>query len=136
MTHDQLIDRAMIQQRLAIAAQAGDTDRIDEYVSCFTPDCVIDMVTIQVKGRDGVRQMLEQQTTAALAPSGKMTHHLTTCRIDFESVSEAKVTTYWMLVQSGGLERTGFYRDVFRKIEGEWLIFHRRPRYLQDRSKP
>ena len=130
MTDEQVKARAMIQQSLAVVAQSGDTHNVDDYVGCFTDDCVIDMVSVKVEGRAGVREMLEGQSAAGIAPSGKMEHHLTTCRIDFASETEAKVTTYWMLTQSRGLERTGFYRDVFRKVGGEWLIHHRRPRYL------
>ena len=52
---------------------------------------------------------------AGLSP-GFVSHHLTTCRIELTSDSEAKVKTYWFVITAAGLDHSGYY-DWFRKVE-------------------
>jgi hypothetical protein len=34
------------------------------------------------------------------------------------------------VTSAAGLDHNGYYDDHFRKVDGEWLLAHRRPRTL------
>lgn len=132
MTDDQLQDRAAIQQRLAICTQAGDARRADEYASCFCEDGVLELDS-RIEGREAIRQWMGTGSIIpqpSEGPPSFISHHLTTCRIDFTSRTSAAVRTYWLVTSSAGLDHNGYYVDEFRKEGDEWLIAHRRPRTL------
>ena len=132
MTKDQAADRAAIQQRLAIATQAGDARKAEAYAGCFAEDGVLQLDEA-IAGRAAILRWMEapsvipQPTTGA---PGFISHHLTTCRIDFTGPESASVRTYWLVTSASGLDHNGYYLDELRKIGGEWLIAHRRPRTL------
>jgi len=93
--------RDAIRQRLAITAQAGDARRADDYASCFTEDGVLQLET-SYEGREAIRRFMAAPSPIPQpisppgdqpsdrmqgAVAGFVSHHLTTCRIDFEEVS-------------------------------------------------
>ena len=132
MTDDQVKDRALIQQRLAIATQAGDARKADDYAESFTEDGVLQLDEA-IEGREAIRSWM---TAPSVIPQptnrkpGFISHHLTTCRIDFTGPETASVRTYWLVTSAAGLDHNGYYVDAFRKVGDDWLIAHRKPRTL------
>jgi hypothetical protein len=121
-----------IRTRLAQCAQAGDARKADAYAACFAEDGVLQLDEA-IEGRAAIRAwmagppVIPQRTDR---PAGFVSHHLTTCAITLESESRAKVRTYWLVTSPVGLDHNGYYDDVLRFEDGEWLLEHRRPRTL------
>lgn len=132
MTDEQVRDLEAIRQRLAACAQAGDARKADAYADCFTADGVL-ALSPAVEGREMIRAWMKApsvipQSTAR--PRGFVSHHLTTCHIDFTGSDTATARTYWLVTSTAGLDHNGFYVDQLRKEAGAWLIAHRLPRTL------
>jgi len=133
MTDEQVRDRAEIQQLLACLAQAGDARRADDYAAGFTEDGVLQLDE-DIAGREAIRQWMAgpaiiPQPGEGRAPSF-ISHHLTTCRIDFTGPDTASARTYWLVTSVAGIDHNGYYVDALKRVDGQWLIAHRRPRTL------
>jgi uncharacterized protein (TIGR02246 family) len=132
MTDEQLRDRAMIQQLLACCTQAGDARKADDYAACFTEDGVLQLDEA-IAGREAIRSWMAGPAVIPQpreGPPSFVSHHLTTCRIDFTGEDSASARTYWLVTSNAGIDHNGYYVDALRKVEGQWLIAHRRPRTL------
>lgn len=132
MTDEQIRDRAMIQQLLASCTQAGDARKADDYAACFTEDGVLQLDEA-IAGREAIRQWMAGPAIIPQpreGPASFVSHHLTTCRIDFTGEDTASVRTYWLVTSNVGIDHNGYYVDALCKLDGQWLIAHRRPRTL------
>lgn len=122
----------MIQQLLAIATQSGDARKADAYAECFAPDGVLELDE-KIAGRETIRQWMAAPSVIPQPKGGTpgfISHHLTTCRIDFTGPNTANARTYWLVTSASGLDHNGYYVDALQKIDGAWLIAHRRPKTL------
>jgi hypothetical protein len=132
VTNDQATARAAIAATLGACTQAGDARKADAYVACFAEDGVLELDQ-RIEGREAIRQWMTAPSPIpqpAGGSPGYVSHHLTTCRIDFTSETTATVRTYWFVITAIGLDHSGHYDDRFRKAGEAWLIEHRRPRTL------
>ncbi|PEQ14196.1 hypothetical protein B2G71_00875 [Novosphingobium sp. PC22D] len=132
MTAARAEDVVAIQQRLAAATQAGDARKAEAYAACFTPDGVLELAEVH-RGRAAIIAWMTAPSPFAAPQDGSpgyISHHLTTCKIDFVDEETASARTYWMVTSASGLDHNGYYADRLSRIEGEWLIAHRRPRTL------
>lgn len=133
MTPEESIALAEIQQHLACCAQAGDARRADAYADCFAVDGVLELAHETIRGREAIRAWM---TAPSVIPApadgtpGFVSHHLTTCHVEFTAPDEAAARTYWLVTSVVGLDHNGFYRDHLRREDGAWRIAHRRPRTL------
>ncbi|MBU6266677.1 MAG: nuclear transport factor 2 family protein [Sphingomonadales bacterium] len=128
-------DRALVANRLATLAQAGDARKADAYADSFTADGVLQLDDRTIAGRETIRawmaapSVIPQPDTPARRP-GHVSHHLTTMRIDFTGPATAKARTYWFVITPVGPDHSGYYDDSLEKVEGDWLVAHRRPRTI------
>lgn len=132
MTPAELAADAAIRQRLAACTQAGDARKADAYAACFAEDGVLQLEEA-VAGRETIRQWMAAPSVIPQPSGGApgfVSHHLTTCSVTLLGDSEAKVRTYWLVTSAAGLDHNGYYDDLLRCVDGEWLIAHRRPRTL------
>lgn len=124
---------AAIHQRLAACTQAGDARKADRYAACFTHDGVLELDHETIAGREAI---LAWMTAPSVIPApvgggpGFISHHLTTCHVEFASPDSATARTYWLVTSAAGLDHNGFYVDRIRREDGAWRIAHRRPRTL------
>lgn len=132
MTDEQATARAAIQNRLAACSQAGDARKADAYAECFTEDGLLQLAEA-IEGREAIRAWM---TAPSVIPQPKggapgfISHHLTTSVITFENDEAATARTYFLVTSAAGLDHNGYYVDALRKVAGDWLIAHRRPRTL------
>lgn len=132
MMDEEVKARAGISRTLAAAAQAGDARKADAYAECFTQRGVLQLQE-SISGREAIRQWMSAPSPIPQPkerPTGFVSHHLTTCRIELTGEDIATVRTYWLVTSPAGLDHNGYYDDRFRREDGEWLIEHRRPRTL------
>lgn len=121
-----------IGQRLACATQAADARKAHDYAACFTPEGVLEL-DVAHEGRAAIIAWMTAPSPFAAPADGSpgfISHHLTTCRIDLTGEDTATVRTYWLVTSATGLDHNGYYVDRFERIDGDWLIAHRRPRTL------
>lgn len=132
MTDEQLRDVEMIRQRLAACTQAGDARKADAYAACFTVDGVLALAPA-IEGREAIRAWMKAPSVIprpTSATPGFVSHHLTTCHVDFTGPDTATARTYWLVTSAAGLDHNGYYVDELRREENSWLIAHRRPKTL------
>ncbi len=132
MTEDERLARAAIEKTLASCTQAGDARKAEPYAQCFAEDGVLDLGE-KIAGRESIRRWMAAPSVIRQSdrPSpGFVSHHLTTCRIEFTSPTTATARTYWLVTTAIGLDHNGYYDDQFRQCGEEWLLAYRRPRTL------
>ena len=133
MSPEEHLARSAIAKTLGECTQAGDARKAEAYARCFTPQGVLELDDAKYEGRDAIRDMMVAPSPIRQpdGPSpGFVSHHLTTCKIEFTSPTTAKVRTYWLVTTAVGLDHNGYYDDRFEKCGDEWLIAYRRPRTL------
>lgn len=136
MTLDDLLAREAIRDTMARYTTSGDRLRIDDFVSCFTEDGVIEAEDVRIEqafryeGRAAIRSWQERWLSGKGGTHGArfVRHHLSTSRIELTSPDIATARTYWVAWTDIGPDHAGYYLDTFRKVGEEWLIAHRRVR--------
>ncbi|MDE8653016.1 nuclear transport factor 2 family protein [Novosphingobium album (ex Liu et al. 2023)] len=132
MTDAQVRALAVIEQRLAACTQAGDARKADAYAECFTEDGVLQL-DAAIAGREAIRAWMRGPSVIPQPGGGVpgfISHHLTTCRVEFTGEDSASARTYWLVTSAAGLDHNGYYVDALRRVGDAWLIAHRRPRTL------
>ena len=115
---------------------AGDRLKIDDFVSCFVEDAVIESEHVpadrafRYQGREEIRGWQERWRAGEGGTHGAtfVRHHLSTSHIDLTGAESAEARTYWVAWTDIGPDHAGYYLDRFCKVEGEWLIAQRRVR--------
>ena len=139
MTLEELLAREGIRDTMARYTTSGDRLRIDDFVSCFTEDGVIEAENVRpeqafrYEGRAAIRAWQERWLDhdaggAATHAASFVRHHLSTSKIDLAAPDMATARTYWVAWTDIGPDHAGYYLDTFRKVGEEWLIAHRRVR--------
>lgn len=136
MTIEDLVAREAIRDVMAKYTTSGDRLRIDDFVSCFAEDAVIEAEKVRpeqafrYEGRAAIRVWQERWLSGKSETHGAtfVRHHLSTSKIDLTGPDSASARTYWVAWTDIGPDHAGYYLDTFRKLEGEWLIAHRRIR--------
>jgi hypothetical protein len=136
MTLDDLLAREALRDLVARYTTAGDRLRIEEFVSCFTEDAVLESERVaadrlfRYEGREAIRAWQERWRAGEGETHGAtfVRHHLSTSKIDLLGPATAQGRTYWVAWTDIGPDHAGYYLDAFRREGGEWLIAHRRVR--------
>ncbi len=139
MTLDELLARESIRQTMANYTMAGDRLRVDEFVAVFTEDAVFESEGVpesdafHYEGRQTLRDWITRWTHPPESASRThqatfVRHHLSTSQIELTGADSAKARTYWVAYTDIGPDHCGYYLDVFRKVDGQWLIAYRRVR--------
>lgn len=124
--------RAEIRHIQSIYNNAGDRGRIDEVLSVFAGDGVLEVPGSTHAGHDAIRAFL---SGVADARSGGIDlrgsrHHLTTCRIELDDAATARGWTYFFVMRAGTVIQEGSYIDRFVRTDDGWRIAHRRVKIL------
>lgn len=136
MTVEDLLAREAIRHVMAKYTTSGDRLRVEDFVACFTEDAVMESEHVptdrafRYEGRAQIRAWQERWLAGEGDTHGAtfVRHHLSTSRIDITAADSAEARTYWVAWTDIGPDHAGYYLDRFRKVEGEWLIAHRRVR--------
>lgn len=139
MTPEDLLAREAIRATMARYTTSGDRLRVEEFAAVFTADGVLQSEgvepadTFRYEGREAIRGWLARWLTPAAEVGAThqasfVRHHLSTCDIDLTSADTARARTYWVAWTDIGPDHAGYYLDSFRRVDGEWLIAHRKVR--------
>jgi hypothetical protein len=138
MTLDELIARECIRQTMAQYTMAGDRLRGDDFVAVFTADAVLETERVpesdafRCAGRQAIGEWFARWRSRDRGYSGNgatfIRHHLSTSQIEFSGPATARARTYWVAYSDIGPDHCGYYVDVFKKADEQWLIAHRKVR--------
>jgi hypothetical protein len=121
-----------IHELLNRAAYYFDIHDVDGLKTCFTKDAgmLVKIADGQSFGPFESRKAIMELMSASLSAQTDTRRHII-CNIFFESEDSKEPTVVSTLVvtsaESGkiGLVTGGVYRDVVKKVDGNWLISHR-----------
>jgi hypothetical protein len=121
-----------IHELLNRAAYYFDIHDVDGLKTCFTKDAgmLVKIADGQTFGPFESREAIMELMSASLSAQTDTRRHII-CNIFFESEGSKEPTAVSTLVvtsaESGkiGLVTSGVYRDVVKKVDGNWLISHR-----------
>jgi uncharacterized protein (TIGR02246 family) len=135
---DQAADREAIHALMWHYARALDTLDALAYAALYTQDGEFSAGGTAVKGRDGLRKMIEDlkagraEREAKGTPSPAMYHMTTDAWTEFVDDTHARHHTYWITVfgpaERGGspnVAAAGRGVDDLVKVNGEWKIQRR-----------
>jgi SnoaL-like domain len=139
MTIDELLAREAIRKTMVKYNISGDRLKVEDYVSCFTEDGVMEAssapgtIDFRYTGRDEIRawQIRWRDRKPEQGSVHKATfvrHHLSTSQIDVKGPDTASARTYWVAWTDIGPDHCGQYLDTFHKVGDGWLIAHRQAR--------
>ena len=136
-TAQRAIDRLMIREVIDAYGSHYDQGRLDDFTALFTEDAILDFqpdpgyFPMPLVGREtiGDHMRARQAEVAAVAQR----RHLAT-NVIFEHLDDSTARTESFVsvlsVNHGSntpyINATGVYRDVFRKVDGTWLLAERR----------
>jgi hypothetical protein len=130
MEFDDLAARAAIADTIATYCHAGDSGRIDEFLSCFAADGVLETKGRTSRGSTEIAAFVREIGVAfssdpAFLPAR---HHVASVWVRLLSPDEALAGAYFALFAANGLDHWGTYRDRFVLTKGRWCFAHRRVR--------
>ena len=132
MDLQELMDREEIRCLQNAYNIGGDRGRIDELAGVFTPDGTLTSRGGTAVGPAAIQaQMTKSGPRPTEGPDRKMDfvrHNLTTSRVDFDSPTDARGRTYFMVYSEIGPDHMGVYVDRYKKIDGAWKIAERKVR--------
>ncbi len=137
MTLDELSAREAIRDTIAKYTTSGDRLKAQDLAACFTEDGIIesegvpDAQRFRYEGRAAILAWQNRWREPSDVPITKASfarHHLSTSKIDLIGADAAQVRTYWAAWTDIGPDHAGYYLDLFRKVDEDWLIAHRRIR--------
>ena len=136
MTLEDLLAREAIRDTMAKYNHSGDSLRAEDFAACFTEEGILESASeggFRYFGRAAIlawQSAWRNNPPSPDTPHGAkfVRHNLTTSRIEMNGPDNARARTYWVVMTDIGPDHCGVYIDEFRRVDGEWLIDHRRVR--------
>lgn len=126
----ELAARESIRDLVARYNANGDAGRIEQVLTLFAPDALLDIEGTVYAGHAEIRGMFEQairDIAAGSAADGTVVqHHTSTLQIDVTGPSSATARSYFQVLMGGGLDHWGRYVDEFGMVDGRWVFTRRR----------
>lgn len=127
-----------IRSLIARIAHLADEGSITDYAQLYTEDAVWEtpgvaqtgLAAQRIEGREAIAAGASERRDAGIAGPGTATRHVTTCvAIDVDADEAARAESVWQFyvetTTAPRLTNMGTYRDVFRKVDGRWLLASR-----------
>ena len=131
------LDRLLVREAIDAYGSHYDEGRMDEFEELFTEDAVLDFspdpgyFPTPLVGREMISKHMRARQAEVAATSQR--RHLTTNTLfthldDTTAHTESFLTV--LAIDKGSnapfVNATGVYRDVFRKVDGRWLLAERK----------
>jgi ketosteroid isomerase-like protein len=130
------IARESIRDIVARYNANADSGRLEAAMSVFAPDARLEMTeageTVTYDGREAIHGLLAGTQAKWIAAATRraanpyVRHFLSTHLIEINGEEFARGRSYVAVLMAHGLDHWGRYVDQYRKIDGTWLIAHRR----------
>jgi len=128
---DRADDLEAIRLTLATYNVSGDRGQLAKLAAAFAPDGVLETSTSKLEGRDEIATGLGGGPPDPSAPREPprrsfVRHNQTTQLLELTGPDTAEGRTQFVVYTDVGQDHMGTYVDRFRKVDGAWLIQHRR----------
>jgi hypothetical protein len=130
-----LTARVEIMERVAQYGVYIDAGEFDAFEAMLADDVVVNIVPdpvfmkVPVRGRKAVRDAMEQRWREVVAAKEQRRHVTSNTVFDELTTSMARTRSFMTVLNVVGgridLRGTGVYKDVFRCINGRWLLAER-----------
>jgi SnoaL-like domain len=127
-TLEELSAREDIRHLIAAYNHAGDSFRIDDLAALFAPDGELEVYGLQTaRGREEIVAMLSGVKMERPPGYAKfyVRHFVANVLIDQVTETTANAACYFSVINPGGLDHWGRYRDRFVRQDGQWYFAHR-----------
>jgi hypothetical protein len=131
----ELVARERCRDTLAKYTHAGDRFQLDEFVSAFSEDGVLEIRgEAPLVGREAILERFRggignsaspSQAQSAAGAKRIVRHNLTNLRFESLTREVATVASYFTVFTNVGADHMGRYRDRLVPVGDEWLIEHR-----------
>jgi len=125
-------DSEQVRQLHGKYAHAADLGRFDDFIACWTEDCVFEVPGIgKFEGRESIRTMMEEFRASL---DGTQQRHVVVNQwftLQPDGTGTGYSTLLWYMTKDGTttLTQVGAYDDELRRVDGEWLFARRRARF-------
>ena len=68
---------------------------------------------------------MKESLAGSATGGGRIRHHTSSLRIDFDGVDDARATSYFLAITAAGPDHWGVYRDRLRRVNERWLLSRR-----------
>ena len=129
---DVAVARDQIRNLVATYNNCADRGRMDEFVTVFTADGVLEFTNRRLEGREAIGAEISSiacGTRPDVDLSGSR-HQLTTSRIEVLDDAHAQGWIYFFVSRRGTIIEEGTYIDRYIKTAEGWRIAHRRVKML------
>lgn len=128
---EEQVARSAIRHVLSIYNNSGDRGQIDDLLTAFASDGVLEVPGATYQGHAEIAAFLSGVATGVAGVDLRGSrHHLTTSRIEFETTGAANGWTYFFVMRAGQVLQEGMYVDRYILDGTRWLIGHRRVKML------
>jgi hypothetical protein len=120
--------RLAIEDTLARYTRFADSGRSRDLATLFAHDGALVVGGTEARGPDAIAAYLDSNKTdlaASAAGGGRIRHHTSSLRIDFEGTDEATATSYFLAITAAGPDHWGVYRDRLVRADDRWLFARR-----------
>lgn len=130
-------DIALVVNQLGRLALLADQGTIEEYVTCFTADAIWRIPAIastgvaasEVVGREQIAAAAHARRADGLQGPGTATRHIVSGAVVDLDGELARVASYFRFYADTAarpqLVAMGTYADLFRRVDGAWLLADR-----------
>ena len=128
MKIEELLAREEIRDTIVNYSISGDLGDSTAFES-FHPDGAIETSNGTIyKSREKIVELFNKirADRKEASPDGFSRHWVNTYKFDFPSPDEANTITYMVNYSENGFEQVVTYYDNLLRVDGTWLIFHRR----------
>jgi hypothetical protein len=123
--------RSAIRHTLSVYNNCGDRGRIQELLSAFAPDALLQVPGDEYRGHAQILEYLSGVATGTMKIDLRgARHNLTTSRIEIDGPENAHGWTYFFVMRQSEVIQEGTYIDQFIRSGDRWLISHRRVKML------
>lgn len=126
----EVVARERIRDLVARYNANGDSGRFPAVIDLFLDDASLEIPGATYHGKTEILGMFEsaaQKTGQGKEAKARFIRHFTaTLQIDVESETSAKSRCYYAVLTERGLDHWGRYIDKYRRLDGQWLFWHRR----------
>jgi uncharacterized protein (TIGR02246 family) len=119
--------RVAIDDLTARYTHCADGGRAADLAALFTEDGVLVTDTDEVRGRAAITRYLDdaKSSLAASPGGGRIRHHVSSLRVDFEGRTDARASSYFLAITAAGPDHWGRYRDRVVLVADRWLFARR-----------
>ena len=125
MAASEVAARVAISDTTARYVRCADSGRSAELAALFADEGLLRTDAAEVRGPAAIASYLDAQKASLAGSGGRIRHHVSSVRVDFEDEDHARAVSYFLALTAIGLDHWGTYRDRLERVGGQWRFAER-----------